>query len=64
MNMVDIITSILTVVIETIIILVIMIGIIHLVAWLVSWAEQHIILFLVITLPTLAILTKQEIDKY
>ena len=36
----------------------------HFVGWLVSWAEQHLVLFLIITIPTLALMIKQEIDKY
>ena len=62
--MIDIITSILVVIIKTLIMLAIILGFMHFIGWIVSWAEQHTILFLIITLPTLAILTKQEIDKY
>lgn len=60
----DIIVSFIVVILKTLLMLAIILGVMHFIGWLVSWAEQHLVLFLIITIPTLALMIKQEIDKY
>lgn len=60
----DIIVSFIVVILKTLLMLAIILGVMHFIGWLVSWTEQHFVLFLIITIPTLALMIKQEIDKY
>ena len=59
----DFLNSVIIVFLETIVFLAIILGIIQLVGYIISWAEQHIILFLILTVPCLIKAISNEINR-